>query len=194
MSLSLCAHCRSGLKVGAEIWKEDERRRFQFPESGGSCRRLQFSESGASLNCPGLCSELPFPVEFLTKPSFFIPLFFTGSKRQRGSFWSGGHFRKLVVVVSQKHLGEDAPRVSSRWQTSFLVVKNVVKFLVTHSKLFFLGKIDRKCATKNPPHFSLLRFQHVITLTFWDHSGVRSTGMFTIVKFFERGVVSNRDS
>ena len=41
------------------------------------------------------------------------------------------------------------------------------------SSLFFLGKIDRKFATKNPRHFSLPKFQNFITLNFWDRSRLR---------------------
>ena len=38
---------------------------------------------------------------------------------------------------------------------------------------FFLGKIDRKFATQNPPDFSLPNFPNLITLNFWDRSRAR---------------------
>ena len=36
----------------------------------------------------------------------------------------------------------------------FLAVKNVVKFSVTNLRPICPGKVDRKVATKNLPHFS----------------------------------------
>ena len=63
-------------------------------------------------------------------------------------------FRSRLSKLS----GQDAPRVSSRWQMSFLAVKNVVKLSVTKFKPIFLGKNRQQFATKNPQlHFQFFK-------------------------------------
>ena len=57
-----------------------------------------------------------------------------------------------LLADQEIETGEDAPRVSSRWQVSFLAVKNVVKFSVTKFKPIFPGEIVRKVAPPKKVH------------------------------------------
>ena len=66
-------------------------------------------------------------------------------------------------------LRKNPPRVSSRRQIAFLIVKNVVKFSMTKCKPISLGKTDRKLAAKNSPHLSLKKtLFFCITKRIWD--------------------------
>ena len=85
--------------------------------------------------------------------------------------------RLNAILSLLERLGEDAPRVSCRWQVSFLGVKNVVKFSVTKFKPISPGEFWQKIATKKSPHLSLPKFQNFITLNFWDRSRVKKANI-----------------
>ena len=106
-------------------------------------------------------------------------------KQGKATCWLGDHGKsppypgslRMLKKFAQKNcvcvhfLGEDAPRVSSRWQISFLTVKNVVKFSVTDLKLFLLGENSQKiCHQKPTTFFTPQNSQNFITLNFWDRS------------------------
>ena len=63
-------------------------------------------------------------------------------------------------------LGEDAPRVSSRWQI-FLQWRLWRSFRWQMLSTFSWEYWQKVCH-QNPPHFSLPEFQIIITLNFWD--------------------------
>ena len=74
----------------------------------------------------------------------------------------------VALGAPENNLREIAPRVSTRWQISSLLVnfcvKNMVKFRWQILSLFFLGKLTRNLATtKSTRHFPLktYKFHHL---------------------------------
>ena len=94
------------------------------------------------------------------------------SRNSRDPYTEMTPFEITLSRCSPFFFGEDAPRVSSRWEMSCLAVRNVVKFSV--ASLICLEKMDRKFVTKSLPQYSLSKFQNFTTLIFWDRSRVPS--------------------
>ena len=80
------------------------------------------------------------------------------------------NLRLVVFGVENRRrlLGEDAPRVSSRF---FLAVKNVVKFSVTNLKpVFFFQKILTEILPSKSHQIFHSQISNFISLNFWDRS------------------------
>ena len=104
-------------------------------------------------------------------------------------FWSEGKKARTSMSFSPLFfLGEDAPRVSYRWQIAFLAVKNVVKFWVTSFKPIFPGEDWQKnCHPRSTTFFTpeIKKFHHL------ELSGPLSRKVFRLLSIKDKPASSH---